>query len=261
MLAAVGAKYTDAGVVPAHKHPANVASWRMLLRGATKEANDRRRENPSSAEQWHVAPLLREDVVAMLCAHLPTTPRMDACVATVLLALDGQFAARDLAHLEAGEVQRTDAGGVRVKDQVFDCDHGERVRGVPWDCTACAVARVMSRHSGGSGPLLAGASEGDLVVATARRLAGLRSRPWDGAPLNRATSGWRATRLTPGGDLDPWQAAGFRRACVLMAGRRGEAGSWLRARAWTAMAWTCGFRMCGDLLRLERSAVSASTLR
>ncbi|MBY9074223.1 hypothetical protein K1X13_05240 [Nocardioides sp. WL0053] len=234
----------------------NVGAWKTLMKGATRYANERKRAHPSSAEQWEVEPLLRDDAVAMLTTTPVTTPRLDACVAAVLLAMDGQMTARNLAHLEVDEVRDLRDGSVRVGGQEFPCDHVERMRGVPWDCTACAVRAVVTHHPG-TGTLLAAAAGGDPVPAMSQRLSALRDRVWAGVPMDRSTSGWRSTRLTPGSALTDWQAAGFRRACVLIVGRRGEAGTWLRARAWTAMAWSCGFRMCGDLLRLSRMAVSA----
>lgn len=253
VLGAVGATYAEAGVVPAHKLPANVSSWKALLRGASREAGTRKRSHPASAEQWEVEPLLRPDLVAMLTATLRSTTRIQAVVASVLLAIDSQMASRELARLGTAEVELL-PHGVQVGGQTFPCRHAELVPGVPWDCTSCAIRAVVEAHPG-AGPLFVAASEGDLVAVTARRLRALRDRPWGGAEVNRATGGWRSTRLTPAEDLSDWQAAGFRRACVLLAGRHGEGGTWVRARAWTALAWSCGFRMCGDLLRLDRKAV------
>lgn len=255
VLAAVGATYAEAGLVPAHKLPVNASLWKALMKGAAREADVRKKSYPASAEQWEVEPLLRDDLVAMLSATPQRTPRIDACVASVLLAIDSQMTARELAGLEIDEVELL-PDAVQVRGQRFPCHHAELVRGVPWDCTSCAIRAVVTAHPG-PGPLLAAASDGDLVVATSRRLAGLRDRGWGGAHVERSTSAWRSTRLTPGPELTDWQAAGFRRACALLAGWHAEAGTWLRARAWTTMAWSCGFRMCGDLLRLDRDAVSS----
>lgn len=254
VLAAVGARYAQGGLVPAHKHPANRSAWATLLRGSARQASARKQAQPASHEQWRVIPLLREDAVAMLTCTPSATARLDARVAAVLLALDGQMASRQLSDLSPQDVREV-SGGVSVAGHVFACDHEERVRGVPWDCTACAVRAVVGAHTG-VGPLLTAASTSDLGVAITQQLVALRDRSWGGVPMDRSTTSWRTTRLTAAEGLTAWQVAGFRRACVLIAGRRGEAGTWLRARAWTAMAWSCGFRMCGDLLRLDRRSIT-----
>jgi hypothetical protein len=180
---------------------------------------------------------------------------LDACVASVLLAIDGQFASRELARLDVADVTVDEDGGLAVAGVVLPCDHEERERGVPWDCAACAVKRVVQQHAG-AGLLLRACSSGSLTTALTQRLAGLRDRRWAGVALDRTTSGWRSTRLTLAVGNTDRQVAGFRRACVLAVGRRGTAARWLRARAWVMVAWSGGFRMCGDLLRLRRAAVT-----
>lgn len=253
ILAAIGAKYAAAGLVPAHKEPVNQGRWRDLMRASSREAGARKVAYPESAEQWKVRPLKRNDLLPMLTAAPASDPHVDACVATVLLAMDGGYSGRELGRLGVDEVV-DGPEGIVVAGTAFLCDHVERVRGVPWDCTVCAIRAVLSSHSG-EGPLLQRASRGDLVVSTSQRLRQLRDRPWGGTATDATASGWRSSRLRPADGLTPWQQAGLRRACVLLAGRRGEGGRWLRARVWTAVAWTCGFRMCGDLLRLDRDAV------
>lgn len=255
VLAAVAARYEDERRIPAHKLPANVGSWRLLMKGAGRVGAERKREVPESAQQWEVKPLMRTDLVEMLGCEPAASRQVEACVASVLLAIDGQLTSRELARLDIAHVTIHDDGDVTVDHVVYPCDHRERVRGVPWDCTACAVKRVVAQHSGG-GPLLGGSSSGNLSTAMMQRIAGLRDRRWAGVTLDRSTSGWRSTRVTLAAGNTDCQVAGFRRACVLAVGRRGTAVRWLRARAWVMLAWTGGYRMCGDLLRLRRSAVT-----
>lgn len=253
IVAAVGAKYTTAGLVPAHKAPDNVGRWRDLLRATSRQAAERKALHPESAQQWDVVPLKRDDLVPMLMARLPSGQYVDACVATVLLAMDCGFSGRDLGRLGVDEVV-DGPEGIMVAGKALACDHVERARGVPWDCTVCAVRAVLAGHPG-EGPLLRRASSGDLVVSTCQRLRKLRDRAWGGTATDATASGWRSTRLRPADGLTMWQQAGLRRASVLLMTRRGAGGRWLRARVWTAVSWTCGFRMCGDLLRLDRDAV------
>jgi hypothetical protein len=148
--------------VAPYKWPEHTAEWRALLEGKAR-AEAVRRVNGDPPRR-PVTPLLRGPLLEMLRCEPPRTPREAITLAMVLLALDTELSAPRLQALTPADVDLLDApdphqrGGIRVAGvgQPLPCDHRERVRGVPWDCTACAVRAVLTTHVG-RGPLVGSA--------------------------------------------------------------------------------------------------------
>ena len=132
---------------------------------------------------------------------------------------------------------------------------------MPWGCTPCAARRVLKSHEG-DGALLVAASQGSLATAMyqlVKQIAALDGgRGLICTSTRRAPGpGKAALVVAPAPTLTAYENAGIRRAITLSAGRREVGLRWVRARAWVALAWVGGFRMCGDLLRLPRTSVTS----
>ncbi|MCZ2826019.1 MULTISPECIES: hypothetical protein [unclassified Modestobacter] len=252
IVAAVGWHYEQAGLVPAHKQPQYVGDWKALMKGLKRR--DGKRRSAGDFPRQPVKPLLRREMVQLLVAEPARTPRLDAGRAAVLLALDTRLLAGQLHRLQPGDVTLRGNQDVQAPGPLelrgphgvlgLPCNHTDYVRGVPWDCTACAVRAVLAEHPG-DGPLLsAGRRElRDQLKSLCARWPGLR------APEPRRVG------LTPAPTLTRWERAGLRRGLVLAVGV--ESGfRWVRARAWTVTSWVCGFRMNSDLVGLDRNAVT-----
>ncbi|MFC7723610.1 hypothetical protein ACFQW6_00735 [Nocardioides sp. GCM10028917] len=259
IVAAVTARYSQANLVPACKRVQHAGDWATLLKAVGVSAGKAKAQHPEAFEQWQVRPLLRDDLVSMLAAESPRDSRIDARIAAALLAWDHGWAGPELARFGVAETELV-GEGVRLAGQVIACDHEARVAGVPWDCTACVVRRVVLSHNG-DGALLAAASHGSMATAMyqlVKQIAALDGgRGLIHTPPRRAPGpGKTAITVAPKSALTQYQNAGIRRAIALAVGRREVGLRWVRARAWVALAWVGGFRMCGDLLRLPRTAVA-----
>lgn len=240
IASAVKYAYGLKGLTPAYKLPANSGRWRDLRRSARKAQAALRADQDDEAD---VVPLLRPELVKMLGVHPPVDLKGRHVKAAVLLAWEG-VAPSTLDRLRVGDVEVLDAGAVSVAGTTYECDHRERVSGVPWDCTACSVRDV-----------LAGRPADDQLLPLDR----LGWTYW--FPRARAVSRHQTPAKEPWGPrggLTDWELAGLRRALVLSLSFPGWGHMgvrWVRARAWVAMSWSCGLRMSSDTYRLERSAL------
>lgn len=259
-MAAVIHEHRKAGLVPAHKQPANVAQWQALRRGFVRDYGARGRP----LDNGKAVPMLRDDVAALLTATAPRSPMQHAMVAAFLLNLDAHLWPFRLAAITTDDVDVSDpSGAVRIGDITIPCDHVERVRGVPWDCTACAARAALATaptSGAGAGLLLGAICDGtsgrtqhkplndiinvSLVRVFRRRFAHL-TQP-DGNKKRRYYS------FRP--DATTYDIAGVRRAAVLMVGDRHGLPS-LMTRAWCAITWTSGARMYSDLADVQRGHI------
>lgn len=243
-LAAIRDRYVRDGRVPAYKRPEHAGEWELLTRGY------RRRYAQTSTAT--VPPLLRADMQAMLTADLGDSPWRRANRAGALLALDGRFTGPQLARLTPADVTPGADGGVVVAGRALPCEHAERATGVPWDCAACAVTA-------------AAADQGTRLLEH-----GVKSWPHKFTALQARfehlltgetvpASGKQSLLLQPRPDLDAWTSAGLRRALVLTvledAAMPVNGLHWVRARAWTTIAWSCGLRSASDLIDVTRGQV------
>lgn len=246
IVAAVLARYHAAGLVPAHKSASNCNDWRTLRRGATLLEAERR--GAGEVPQKEVVPLLREPLATMLVAKMPSSLTVDARIAAALIALDTGLPAVELSSLLVNEVVCCSDGSVQILGHTIPCDHAERARGVPWDCTACAVRAVLAQCATG---LLLGAAAADLPDLVRSWRAG-----W--SVLEKPIGKTMTTVLAPRAEITTWQLAGLRRGLVVTAGGRYADGyRWLRARAWVCLSWVAGFRMGSDLADLPRTRVDS----
>jgi hypothetical protein len=185
-------------------------------------------------------PMMRADAIALLSA---AQPRVAADVLAVrLLLLDG-FGSRTLERLRVVDVVLADdiGDGVTVLGRHVPCDHRERVRGVPWDCAACAV-RVAVAELGPAGHF-------------EPRLA-------HNARTERSRRRSRSKRTRDAGPPTAWEEAGLRRVMALGAVEEKFVGvRWLRARAWVALSWACGLRMGSDTDALARASAAPDRQR
>lgn len=226
--------YRERGLVPAHTAPQHRADWSLLAKGATRARN----RGPADGQRSGAAkavPLSRQEVRALLAAPEPAVSVSRRAV--YLLTLDG-FGPTTLTRLTNADVVLAPqfGDGVTVAGRHVPCDHRERVRGVTHDCTACAVRKCVPFPEG---PLF-----DPKAVANARN-ARLR--------LRRSSAAWER-----GEPLSTWEAAGWRRAMALSGsapqGRRDQQHlRWVRAKAWLAVAWSCGLRMGADTDELTRA--------
>jgi hypothetical protein len=262
-ISAIAHYYDKHWLVPAYEKPDAYADWRDLRRGLKRTDQAHRRANgmPASGDE-KVAPLMRAELLALLAAEPVPSAAQNAWLAAVLLSFDHDIPGGQLAALqpEAVEIngERVSVGPLEIR-----CDHTARVRGVPWDCTACAVQKVVDEHQGGGLPLLHRVvGQGKPALLKERisaRLNELRNSGWRGAAFLTTDDSFPGPVLTPAAELSEWQLAGLRRALALRVGphRRGD---YLRARAWVSLSWSGGFRMCGDLVRLDRGRVRREVL-
>jgi hypothetical protein len=241
IAAAVSRRYAEQGTDPAHKRPENASAWEELMRGLGNAEGRPRAAGDPPREQ--VTALLRAALRAMMSAPFATTSEGIARRAWVLLALDTEFTRTQLSRLTRDDVEVHERS-VTVAGVEIVCDHEERVRGVPWDCTACAVRGRVQTLSPGE-PLLGDALGRD-------RLRQLR-RTWKACSTPDRPRNAPALVLQPG--LSSWGVAGARRGLVLSVYAESWF-VWLRGRAWTSVSWTCGLRMCSDLVRLPRAAAA-----
>jgi len=225
---AVSHFYRQKGLTPANKRPENCGRWRELRRGRRKTASQNRDLEKS------VVPMMRTDAQTLMSAPMPALRTVRR--AALLLLLDG-FAPGVIDALTLNAVIATPSvsAGVVVRGQHVACDHEERVRGVPFDCTSCAVRAAIVEIGEGE-PFRTG-----LVNAMSQLRARFRCLAGKGEPWG------------PREGLTVWEQAGLRRALVLstaVAPRDGY--RWVRARAWVGVAWSCGLRMKADTLHLQR---------
>lgn len=254
-LSAIAYEYKKRGVTAAYEECDHAGDWLNLRRGLKRAKRARARTsrpNGSTGVEGDVAPLMRDELQQMLRASPDDSERDRAWAAAVLLSFDCDLSAKSLAGVTIDEVA-VGSGVVSIGGRDIPCDHRERVRGVPWDCTACAVRLVVAEHADSCKPLLYRARDvTDLKSALASQLRLLRDTAWRGSSFAHPHAVGQDCSLTPSPDLSDWQVAGLRRALLLRVGphRRGR---YLRAKAWVSVAWASGFRMCGDLVRLDRS--------
>jgi integrase len=243
---AVTMVYAEHGLTPAHRRPENKGEWRDLMRGLhrthTKTATPARRKSPEDA-----VPLMRDEATRMLNTELPTGIPGLARKAGLLLVLDGITRPGRVSQLTRGDIT-IDNNGVTVDDTHVPCDHRERVRGVPWDCTACAVTDLLNANPHSDTPFQVGPQTVDRNTWSyiKKRIPGIETptaTDWGTAGTRRAVALRAAVEQGKGDTLDR-DAYGLR---------------WLRARAWTAIAWTCGLRMASDTTQLERSQAKPAT--
>lgn len=258
-------------VTPAPCEPGRAADWAAVTRAFRRE----RAVAAAAGELDYIArtPMLRADVARML--NLPPesipfqtlrgAPRDPAAYrAELLLALETGWGGGQLLRLRTRDFHLSSDGSVVVGDHVVPCDHRERVRGVPWDCAACAITSTLA----GRGP------EESFVTSQAQtfyvrlRAAAARWRHLEDpvgandAPLVEEEDrprrfGKPATtlRLRPG--LSNAQVAGTRRGLVVVDAINSKNSAWLLGRAWLGISWEAGFRMASDLAHLPRRAVTA----
>lgn len=229
---AVAHFYRQNGLTPANKRPENRGRWLDLRKSRRKTAAKNRDPEVS------VAPMMRTNALTLLAAPQPALRPVHT--AALLLLLDG-FAPGVIDATSSEDVTAATGpgAGVIVHGQRLPCDHKERVRGVPWDCVACAVRDALDHLEPGERFNTRLTNKTSQLRQRFRHLAG------KGEP--------RGPQL----GLTGWEAAGLRRAVVLStAEHQGEGYLWARARAWTGVAWSCGLRMGSDTDRLERAAVA-----
>ncbi|WP_341230515.1 hypothetical protein [Nocardioides salarius] len=164
-----------------------------------------------------------------------------------MIALDTHLSAAKLGAVRAGEIELLADGSVEVAGALVPCDHEPRERGVPWPCGACAV-----------GALQAATPVGELLFGKANSLAELfavRRREWH-QTLHAPTrpNGTTSSQIRLRDGLTARQIAGVRLGLAVSAWQNPE-GAWLLGRAWFVLAFAAGYRMCGDLAGLRRSAV------
>ncbi|MGD9956066.1 MAG: hypothetical protein AB7O74_06965 [Candidatus Nanopelagicales bacterium] len=226
---------------------AHAADWTRLRRGYQKRLAEQDDQAGAEPEDRRAVPLTRAAMRTLMEVSVPRTPAADAKRAAVLLSLDAGFTVPQLRRLVAADVAIVE-GGVSVAGHVLLCDHESRARGVPWDCTACAV-KVVAENLDPSSVLFA---EGPASIKQV--FLNLRNRGWAGLATHPRG---QAIVLQARHDLTAWELAGLRRGLVLMAEAdlRGDALIIVRARAWVALAWSLGLRMAGDLDGLPRECV------
>lgn len=203
-------------------------------------------------------PLTRELMTQLLVGgELPRSAdpasnyQVDAVCAASLLALDSLLSRPAISRLQRSDVKELGGGAIQVLDHVFGCDHRERQRGVPWDCTACSVRTVLNAHDGQSVHLF----HSDSTRREVSRWLITRARAWPALtePDLSRRSLQAAFVVLPG--TGEWELAGLRRGLVVNA-RQPNSVSWVRGRAWVSMSFEAGLRMCSDLVRLPRSAIA-----
>lgn len=247
IVRAVADRHHDMRIpVPAPRQPQHAGVWDDI--GETYRAN----LNTKWAKDRTVYtrdPLTRGDINALLSVAITdlseksTSPQCgrgggSRRVAQRLVLLDTGCSANQLAKLLPEHVG-VGADGVRLEvgeDQFFlSHDDAQRVFGVPWDCSACAVVERLADLAATPGqPLFNGRGARELTSQ------------WPG--LMASTS-----KLLEQPGLTVRERAGLRRGLTLAAHRPKEWPWFLVGRAWVALAWEAGFRMSGDLVGLDRS--------
>lgn len=254
-------RYREHGRTPAFDETAFSDRWQEARRGRRRQV--RRSPRSEESKTGKAAPLLREDLIRLLAAEPPPMGERDtAFVAACLLLLDHRVEVTKISGVRLSDAVFTDSnaqvdvGGQRIE---LACDHVERVRGVPWDCTMCAIRSVHAARVGlgsqeASNSLLFGVlakTRGDVSKALRGRLeaalTSLRAGGWDWATPQRQT-------LTGKAGTDSWALAGVRRALVTGSHHpHGQAVA--RARCRIAVAWANGLRLASDLDEVRRDLI------
>lgn len=230
---------------PAPRQPQHAGAWSEIGRAYRSKLNVEWSKDRATYDR---APLLRADISTLLgvaIVDLPATSTAEQSgraggwrrVAERLVLLDTGCSANLLAKTGRDQITLSAEGvSLTVGGEQFTLphDHTERVRGVPWDCAACAVAERLAEVEVGEGLFHASATR---VVADGR---------WPGLVPS-------VSRLVERPGASVRERAGLRRGLVLSAHRPKEWTWWLLARAWVALAWEAGYRMAGDLADLDRS--------
>ncbi|GAA1970095.1 hypothetical protein GCM10009798_33510 [Nocardioides panacihumi] len=251
LLASITDAYSNHGLVPAHRREENKGAWSATFRGWQRDFADAAARGETVTCD-HV-PLMRSDVQQMLAVPLTAAARTRPCrvatlVACALLALDGGWELSRIRALRFDNVDLASETAIVIDGDRFICDHRERAPGVPWDCLVCAIRGLISSADRREG----------LIFDT-------EDRAEIGRWLRKQAGNWPFLRLGGGGrgastmEIDPaadsWAIAGTRRGLVIVA-HQPDSDSWLRGRAWVALAWQAGLRMVSDLVRLDREALA-----
>ena len=233
------------GKTPVFDLPPNNAEWRRLTSAYGSLYSD-------LVHSPEVRPLLRQEVRELTATEPEWDRRGLLRAAFTLLAWDSGWSTRGLLNLRHDQVI-VDTDCVHVDGEVFRCDHGERVEGVAWGCTACAISAIHIASA--PGWLFDGLRGSDARVfdkVVSQHLRRLHASPLGlhlVAPARRCQSA-----LSPVPDLDEWSLAGLRRALLLTWGHP-IGPRLLRARAWVAVPWAHGLVMASDLIPLRRNDV------
>ena len=265
VLAAVRGRYAAALLAPPAPDCAeHRGDWKGLCRGLAREKAAERATACTCAGDCvcGTVPLSRADVHAMNSVPLTRTTHRGVCkeemreaaFVAVLSGLDTGLSATLLARVTMGEVVVLGHGAVVLAGHVLPCDHEPRVRHVVWDCTACALRDHRKKRA------LDGAVNTDPFFGLDAAVLGPRfrtlRREWGRVLAVQMSRGVPANVLCLRADLDDWARAGARRGLVVATWHYPE-GAWLLGRAWVTVAWCGGYRMCGDLARLTRGAVTS----
>lgn len=261
IIAGVRHRYQQHDRVPAFDEEAHRERWQEARRGRRRTV--KRSSTAEGPRSGKAKPLLREDLSRLLSAEPPAMGERDtAFVAACLLLLDHQVEITRLCGLRLSDVTFTDSKSqvvVSGRQIELACDHVERVRGVPWDCTMCTLqsvhaSRFRTREGTEDDGLLFGAlagTPGDLAKALRGRLqtalTSLRAGGWDWATPKRQT----LHHMT---GADEWAVAGMRRALVT-GSHRPHGQVVVRARCRMALAWANGLRLASDLDEVRRDSV------
>lgn len=204
--------------------------------------------------------MLRDHARQMIEATPEATARHLAHRAMILTHLDLQISVPQLSKWKVPESQpREIAGPLSIGDVEIPCDHRERVRGVPWDCAACAIRDLM-RHTSTPGALLF-----EPLGVTPARIATISSQALRRTAYQRLSHvvyrhpDHRSSIPQIRATASTYEIAGMRRALVLHLGYESGFGL-VRARAWLAVAWVNGLRMASDFSDISRRDVSEDAL-
>lgn len=249
---------TDGCAIPAPDRPEHRAEWKEMVVGYGRLATGQACTCETDGEcTCRVTPATRAHVNAMLC--LPYTSmryrgadfvhrRRANSEAAVLVALDTGLGAPALSKVHPDSVELLPDGSLRIENKLVPCDHRPRERGVPWPCGACAVRSVLAERP--AQERLFGSSD------TLSTLFATRRREWHRTlHASPRSNGTVASELLVRDGLTPRQIAGVRLGLALSSWQNPE-GAWLLGRAWFTIAFAAGYRMCGDLASLSRSAVT-----
>lgn len=262
LLRAVAHECAKRDVTPAFRDPALEGVWKAAQRGHRKEWNA---ANATSPKEGQAKPLLRKHARAIAECQPERDAQDVAWTAALLLALDTGFPLAAILSARPDQFQFTNADRTALKVRVGEgmwtgaytatlhCDHRERSAGVPWDCTVCAISLLLDEsldHDRSAFTVIHDDRAMRQKVVSSSLGTAMRK-----APHLASRGSDRFFRVLPEPGLPDASLAGLRRGLVLAFGWKSGT-SWLRARAWTITAWTCGVRMNGDFGTLPRDLVT-----
>lgn len=270
LIGGVRHEYAKRGLTVPIDDPRYCGIWLDAMRGRRRIAARAREDR--FPDEGKATPLTRTHALQMLAVEEPIDSGDRGYIAATLLMLDHGVGLTQASRMRLSDIVGSprNEGGLTVylrsTDRGHDeingiveilCDHTSRVRGVPWDCTACHLREHWIGLSD------QGARPESYLFATGKAANPKRIRQWLAQRLHKMLQAFTAGNVqwTAAGDAitvragaTDWTRAGARRALVLGL-QRNTGHALVRAKCRISLAWTNGVRAASDLDEVIREDI------